>query len=140
MDIIIKTTTRLLFPLILVFGCYIAMHGHLSPGGGFPGGVIIASAVLLLVIAFTQKEVETQLSEIALEDLKSIAGIALLSIVFLEVVLRPDIMHTQTPFTLWSGGVTIFLNIFGSLVVAFGLIIVIYSLIKEEWKSKKSKW
>ena len=55
MDAIIKTTTRLLVPLIMVFGFYVSLHGHISPGGGFPGGVILASAFLLLVIAFTEK-------------------------------------------------------------------------------------
>ncbi|MCK5474237.1 MAG: hypothetical protein KAI53_02420 [Candidatus Aenigmarchaeota archaeon] len=140
MDAIIKTTTRLLVPLIMVFGFYVSLHGHISPGGGFPGGVILASAFLLLVIAFTEKEVEKHFSEIKIGDLKSVASIALLGIVLLEVIVRPDILHLQTPLTLWSGGVTIFLNLFGAIVVASGLVIIVYSLVKEEWKSKKSKW
>ena len=140
MDIIIKTATRILFPIILMFGFYVALHGHLSAGGGFPAGAIIASAFLLLVIAFTEKEVENKFNEVKIEDIKSVASVSLLAIIIMEVVLRPDLLHIQTPLTLWSGGVTIYLNLFGSVVVASGLIIIIYSLIKEEWKSKKSKW
>ncbi|NJE77437.1 MnhB domain-containing protein, partial [Thermococcus sp. ES12] len=34
---IIKTTTKILAPLILIFGSYIILHGHLTPGGGFQG-------------------------------------------------------------------------------------------------------
>ena len=37
----------LLFPLLLVVGLYIILHGHLTPGGGFQGGVILAAAFFL---------------------------------------------------------------------------------------------
>jgi len=37
-------------PLIALFGVYVFLHGHLSPGGGFQGGVIIATAFLLFLI------------------------------------------------------------------------------------------
>ena len=47
---IVKTVTRDLLPFILLFGVYIILYGHLSPGGGFQGGVILASAVLLVVV------------------------------------------------------------------------------------------
>ncbi len=45
------TGIRLLFPLILLFGVYIVLHGHLTPGGGFQGGVIIATAFFLRMLA-----------------------------------------------------------------------------------------
>lgn len=45
------TGTRLLLPLILLFGAYVFIHGHLTPGGGFQGGAIVASAILLLLLS-----------------------------------------------------------------------------------------
>jgi len=39
--------SRVLFPFIMVFGFYIILNGHLSPGGGFQGGAILATAVLI---------------------------------------------------------------------------------------------
>lgn len=48
----IHTGTRLLTPLIIMFGAYIFLNGHLSPGGGFQGGAVIASAILLLFLTF----------------------------------------------------------------------------------------
>ncbi len=56
MSIIVKTTTRLLAPLMLLFGIYIIITGHLNPGGGFQGGVIIGSVFLLFFIAFGMRE------------------------------------------------------------------------------------
>lgn len=46
-----QTGIRLLFPVLLLFGVYIIVHGHLSPGGGFQGGVIIATAFFLRMLA-----------------------------------------------------------------------------------------
>jgi len=48
---IVTTGARLLFAPIVLFGAYIFVHGHLTPGGGFQGGAVIASAVLLLLLA-----------------------------------------------------------------------------------------
>lgn len=52
MTLIVKNTTRLVGGFIAVFGTYIALTGHLGPGGGFAGGVILAAAAALIVLAF----------------------------------------------------------------------------------------
>jgi multisubunit Na+/H+ antiporter MnhB subunit len=49
---IVRNTARLVAGFIAVFGVYVAVTGHLSPGGGFPGGVIVAAAAVLVVLAF----------------------------------------------------------------------------------------
>lgn len=49
---IIMTTVRLVAPMVLTFGLFITLHGADSPGGGFQGGVIIGTVVLLLGFAF----------------------------------------------------------------------------------------
>jgi multicomponent Na+:H+ antiporter subunit B len=49
---IVQVGGKLLFPLIILLGAYVFIHGHLTPGGGFQGGVIIATGYLLLLIAF----------------------------------------------------------------------------------------
>lgn len=48
---VLQTGARLLFAPVVLFGVYIFTHGHLSPGGGFQGGAVVASAVLLLLLA-----------------------------------------------------------------------------------------
>lgn len=52
MTLIVKTVTRLTTGLIMIYGIYIILHGHVSPGGGFAGGVIIALSLIHLVLAF----------------------------------------------------------------------------------------
>ena len=48
---LLVTGARILVPMILLFGAYVFVNGHLTPGGGFQGGAVIASGVLLLLLA-----------------------------------------------------------------------------------------
>jgi multicomponent Na+:H+ antiporter subunit B len=48
---ILDVTARKLAPFMFLFGFYLVSYGHLSPGGGFQGGVVIASGVILLALA-----------------------------------------------------------------------------------------
>jgi len=50
-NFMLRVGSRALFGIILMTGIYISIHGHLTPGGGFPGGSMIASSVLLLYLA-----------------------------------------------------------------------------------------
>ncbi|MEA3344543.1 MAG: MnhB domain-containing protein [Patescibacteria group bacterium] len=52
MSKIIKTVSLISLSPIIIFGLYIISHGHLTPGGGFQGGVIIASAFVLILVVF----------------------------------------------------------------------------------------
>jgi multicomponent Na+:H+ antiporter subunit B len=52
MSIIVKNTARMITAFVVIFGVYIAITGHLSPGGGFSGGVILAAGAVLVVLAF----------------------------------------------------------------------------------------
>ncbi len=48
---IVKTVTRGMAGMIFLFGVYVIVHGHLTPGGGFAGGVIVAAAFVLVFLA-----------------------------------------------------------------------------------------
>jgi energy-converting hydrogenase B subunit I len=49
---IVKTTSLIIFAPIVLFGLYIISHGHLTPGGGFQGGAVAASAIALVWAVF----------------------------------------------------------------------------------------
>ena len=51
MSVTVKTVTRWLKGPILLFGIYMVLYGHITPGGGFGGGVVIASAFILITLA-----------------------------------------------------------------------------------------
>jgi multicomponent Na+:H+ antiporter subunit B len=64
-SLVLYTGCRLLFPLILVFGSYIFIHGHLTPGGGFQGGAIIASGFLLIYLGCRERRISRVASNLA---------------------------------------------------------------------------
>ena len=75
-DLIIRTVCRGLTPFIQLFGLYVIMHGHSSPGGGFQGGVILASSFILLAIAEGSETLRQRFSLAALTRFMS-AGVLL---------------------------------------------------------------
>ncbi len=135
MDTIIKETTKIVFPFILIYGLYIALHGHITPGGGFAAGAIIGSAFVLLVISFEERDVEHKLTIHKLIDIKSVSGLLMLLVLSkLGYHFRDALIESQTIFQLWSGGFTIMMNVAGMLMVATAIIVIIFSLEKEAWK------
>ena len=57
---IVQSATQILFPLISIFAAYIILNGHISAGGGFQGGAVIASGVLLLLLANRDQHLSRQ--------------------------------------------------------------------------------
>ena len=52
MSKIVKTIAAGIFPFIMIYGLYVIAHGHLTPGGGFQGGAIAASACAMIIVAY----------------------------------------------------------------------------------------
>lgn len=62
-DVILQTCACVLVPLILLFGIYIVLNGHLSPGGGFSGGAVLGSGLILYLNAFGFEKTERFFTE-----------------------------------------------------------------------------
>ncbi|AKL96773.1 multisubunit sodium/proton antiporter, MrpB subunit [Clostridium aceticum] len=62
-DLIVKTITRIVMPFIYLYGMYVILHGSISPGGGFAGGAIVASAVVLYTIVFGIEKAEVKMPD-----------------------------------------------------------------------------
>lgn len=62
-DIILQFSARVLCPIIFVFGIYIILNGHISPGGGFSGGAILGAGLILYNSAFGFRMTERLFNE-----------------------------------------------------------------------------
>lgn len=62
-DLILQAGARILVPVIILFGIYIILNGHLSPGGGFSGGAVIGAGLILYLNAFGFEKTEKLFSE-----------------------------------------------------------------------------
>ncbi len=85
MSLIVRTITRLVYGLALVFGFYVIMHGHLTPGGGFQGGAVVASAFALLLVAFGAAGIKGRLNAHLLQTLEEIGALAFLALGFVGI-------------------------------------------------------
>jgi len=132
MTLIVKTITRLTIGLILLFGIYIILHGHLSPGGGFAGGVIVALSFVHLMLAFGKDVAAARISKNMASNLESIGGLIFLSIAllgFLGGSFFLNILPKGTPFNLFSAGIIPLCNIAIGIKVGVGLFAIFLALV-----------
>ncbi len=54
---IVRRTADIFYPFCLIFGFYVVAHGHLTPGGGFQGGAVMATGAALLLVAHAYEEI-----------------------------------------------------------------------------------
>ena len=131
MSMIVRTVTRWLKGPILLFGIYIVMYGHITPGGGFGGGVIIACAFILIMLALGAKHGLAVFSKGVASRLDSAGLLVFLLIGWLGTAWAGSYFYTnfvftpeQAYFTLFSAGTMPAMNIALGLKVASALFLV----------------
>lgn len=100
---IVRTTANILFPFMFLFGLYVIAHGHLTPGGGFQGGAIVASGCVLLLVVYGSKWVFDRIKKNQLVAFESIGAlgfimIALLGLIFSAVFFGNFLAGSGMPF------------------------------------------
>ncbi|MCJ2513094.1 MAG: sodium:proton antiporter [Candidatus Thermoplasmatota archaeon] len=83
MSRIVKTITSIVFPFIMIFGLYIIAHGHLTPGGGFQGGAVVASGCAMILVAYGSVWTMGKIKEKNLSILESIGAICFIILAIL---------------------------------------------------------
>lgn len=132
MTLIVKTITRYTVWLIALYGIYIILHGHLTPGGGFAGGVIIALALLNIMLAYGREFTRKWLRINLLHELEATSAIIFLIIGILGVAISgsflANFLYHGKLFNLVSAGTIPILNIVIGIKVCVGLFVVVWSL------------
>jgi len=135
MTIIIKKVTQILCGIIFLYGIYIILHGHLTPGGGFAGGAIIAGAFILLVIAFGSESPYLKRSESNTSIVESGAILAFLIIAVLGLsiagygIFFKNFLPKGKVGNLLSAGLLPVYNIVVGIEVAAALFTIFLALI-----------
>ncbi len=136
MTVIVKTISSWVKVLIFLFGIYIIIFGHLTPGGGFAGGVILASSYVLLMLAFGREFTEKSLSLPVASKLDCVGAFAFAVIAILGLVVGGSffvnfLYQKYLPgqaLNLISAGTIPLSNIAIGLKVAASLFLVILTL------------
>lgn len=125
MSLIVKTVTRWVISLIMVFGAAIILFGHLTPGGGFAGGVIMAAGLTLWILAFGGRG-RHKLAHKAASTLDVVGAVGFLALALTGLgvgVFFLNFMDKGTPFTLVSAGSIVPMNIAVGLKVSASLLL-----------------
>ena len=131
LTLIVKTITDFVVAFIVVFGAYIVLYGHLTPGGGFAGGVVIACGFILLTIAGGGRAGSRFFSPRVASTLDSAGVVLFLLLASMGVWWAGDAFFTnfigtaeQARFTLVSGGIIPLANLALGVKVASSLFLV----------------
>lgn len=91
--IILRIVTKLLIPLILLFGLYVQFHGDFSAGGGFQAGVIFAAGFILYNIVFGLDVGQSILSPGTSKSLMALGVILYILVGFLGILLGGNFLE-----------------------------------------------
>lgn len=139
MTVIVKTVTRWVKAFIFLYGIYIIITGHITPGGGFPGGVILACSYILLTLAYGKEFVDTMLKPVTASRWDSTGALLFLVVALLGLgfggIFFANILHARYPdlsLSLFSAGFIPISNIAIGIKVGFSIfsVFVILSILR----------
>jgi energy-converting hydrogenase B subunit I len=138
---IVRTVANQLILFILIFGLYVIAHGHLTPGGGFQGGAVIVSGVVMLLVAFNSQELKKALRERLLSTMESSGALIFIGLAFagIGIVFFYNFLvgtpifgripaPGPNPGDIWTGGVVPLMNLAVGLKVVAGLSAVVLAM------------
>jgi len=88
---LVRTAVQFLLPLIFVLGIYVFINGHLTPGGGFQGGAVLASGIMLLLLA----DPDTSLNHGIVRLLESFSGFGYVVVGVVGLVLAGGFLDNR---------------------------------------------
>jgi multicomponent Na+:H+ antiporter subunit B len=128
-DYVTRVVFRYMLLFVLLYGLYVIMHGHLSPGGGFSGGMIVGLGFLLYILIFGQlwnKSFRQMIIDLAIIFV-GFGGILEIS----KFLIPHEHGPIGVPGTLFSVGIISVAN-FGIGILVTSTILAIYYMISEE--------
>jgi multicomponent Na+:H+ antiporter subunit B len=142
MSKIVRTISNQLIVLILIFGLYVILHGHVTPGGGFQGGAVVATGAAMVIVAFGGSHVQKWLKERHLSIVESSGALIFIGLAFgglaAGIFFYNFLVHTpifgrvppsgSNPGDIWTGGVVALMNFGVGLKVIAGLSAVVLAM------------
>ncbi len=121
-DAILQRMTLVLVPVIFLYGFYIILNGHLSPGGGFSGGATIGAGLILYVTTFgfhkTQRFFNEKIYDMVKVGALSMYSITMIYYFYTGANMLKNVIPLGTPGDIISSGMILPINIFVGLEVA----------------------
>jgi multicomponent Na+:H+ antiporter subunit B len=139
----LRISAQALVGVMVVFGVYIASHGQLTPGGGFQGGVILASAPLLIYLSGDSRAFEKIISSplVKLAECGGAAGYALTGVaaLFMGAHFLTNIIPLGTTGDLFSSGTIAVISVIVGIEVTGGFVQLMQVYLREVIEARLRK-
>lgn len=133
---ILDLISRKLAPFMILFGFYLLAYGHSSPGGGFQGGVVMASGVILLVVARGAKAAGAIFPFRSMSAIEAAAFLAFMAAGLSGIALSIGFLGNPMAMVQTSAvprvGMTLILNLIIGIEVGSGVSLICLGLFREE--------
>ena len=156
MSRIVKTIASVTFPLTMIYGLYIIAHGHLTPGGGFQGGAVVASSCALILVSYGSVWTMGKIKEKSLSVFESLGAIGFIGLAFLGLIFGANfffnnfLVHPEGLDIIFNGsakglsnintaGVIPLMNFAVGLKVIAGLFVIVLVMAYATTKVKEGK-
>jgi multicomponent Na+:H+ antiporter subunit B len=123
---------RVLAPMVLVLGIYVVAHGHLTPGGGFAGGIVLATALLVLYLATGRVALSRIRPVEAFEAVEALGSLGFVLIGLAGLIAGAVFLHDFLPLGssgLLTGGTIPLANVSVGIAVTGGIVTVLSELL-----------
>ncbi|MCD5406748.1 MAG: DUF4040 domain-containing protein [Desulfotomaculum sp.] len=128
-EIIRKVVARLSIPFIQIFGLFVIAHGKVSPGGGFQGGVILATSIILFTMAFGMEASRKRLAQWKTDVLNVTGALVFLALGLVCILFGGKFLeYTVLPLgcDMWTNKIAITVAEFAIGITVAGIMITLF--------------
>ncbi len=132
-DLVTRSVCRLMVPFVQLYGAYLVFYGHLSPGGGFAGGAVIAASFILYALSFGQETASRRIAPGISHLMESGGGLLFVLAGLFGIMLGGTFLANKAagfymgiPGQLFSGGIIMILS-FGVGIKVTSTMVTLYN-------------
>jgi len=134
-DVVVRSISRIIVPFIQLYGIYVILYGHISPGGGFAGGAIVAASMIFYGLSFNLEAGSRKLTHDVSSWMESGGALWYVFLGLLGIVMGGNFItnqaagfYTGVPGQLVSSGIIMLISLGIGAKVASTMITIFYSL------------
>lgn len=134
-DLVTHSVCRFMIPFVQLYGVYLIFYGHLSPGGGFAGGAVVAASIILYALSFGRETASRRITPGISHLLESGGGIWYIMVGMFGILLGGNFLANKAagfylgiPGQFFSSGMIVLLSFGIGIKVASTMVTLYYNL------------
>ncbi len=137
-DLVTHSVCRFMVPFVQLYGVYLIFYGHLSPGGGFAGGAVVAASIILYALSFGREIASRRIAPGVSQLMESGGGLWFILMGLLGILIGGNFLANKAagfylgiPGQVFSSGIIVLLSFGIGIKVASTMVSLYYNLSAE---------